>query len=292
MRVLVTGASGFVGSHLIAAMQGEHDVVGTRCLADRSAARSEVRLDLTDSAALESCLEHLRPAGVVHCAAHSRVIGCEDAPAAATAVNVTATEGIARWCRKQGAKLIFFSSDQVFDGQRGRYLPDDSPAPINHYGRTKLVAESVVLDASSRNAVVRSNSVVGKTLGFGESFTDWVHHALLRGERVSCFSDQYRSPIHISTICALIALCLRDDISDVIHAGGTLRLSRLDTAALVAGDRAAEIVQASYLSHPRHSIMPADTSYDPQQMHSLIGADACDLSEALARDYAETRVLS
>ncbi|MBI5059163.1 SDR family oxidoreductase [candidate division KSB1 bacterium] len=293
MRILVTGASGFVGSHLAAALQSDHELTGTVFRADRSPARHQVRLDLTAAEEATTLLNSVRPTVVVHCAALSRVIVCEDDQPAASRMNTSSTETIARWCGTHGAKLIYFSSDQVFDGRRGCYECTDLPDPLNHYGRTKLAAEAVVLDASYRNTVIRSNSVVGSSIGFGESFTDSVHRALVRGETVRCFVDQFRSPIHIRRVIALVALCIADDIHGIIHAGGADRLNRAATARLVAvaaGLGPELLHECSYLEHPRHAIMPVDTSYNPTQIRGLLGPiDSPELGELLARDYAPAK---
>ena len=275
MRILITGASGFIGSHLGRRLAERHDVLGIVFRAARTPSFRCVRADLTDEREVAETLRGFAPQVIVHAAAISRVIECEDRPDDATAVNVTATARLVRWAERLHAKLIFISSDQVFSGRKGGRRESDTPGPVSHYGRTKLEAEQHVLSSSARCLVVRSNSVVGPSQGWGESFTDRVTTKLRRGESVILFADQHRFPLHIRSMTDILEAACVHDLSGLLHVGGLARLSRLDTGyALVRayGLNPDLIRPASYLSHPRADIMTADTSYDVSRLLQVIPA--------------------
>ena len=146
MRVLIIGGSGFIGRYLARRLSGGlgHDVVGTFLShAPPDDGNSWHRVELTDAAGLERVFRLARPDVVAHLAAMADVGTAEREPARATAVNVTATSSIARLCALHGARLVFVSTEYVFDGLRGYYKENDLPNPVTHYGRTKWDAEEV-----------------------------------------------------------------------------------------------------------------------------------------------------
>ncbi len=264
MRALITGASGFVGSQLGQRMSRDHEILGITFRSSRPLPFPTQRVDLTDERTVAFVVREFRPDVIVHSAALSRVLACQTEPALAEAVNVAATGRLARWAERLHAKLIFLSSDQVFAGDKGLYIESDLPKPINVYGRTKLSAEREVLETSSANLVIRSNSVVGPSQGGGESFSDWVLNRVQSGMRVPLFQDQYRSPLHVRTLLdVLVSACIHD-VTGLIHVGGPKRMSRreLGYAVIRAYGLTPDLVDETELrSHPHAEIMPRDTSY-------------------------------
>jgi dTDP-4-dehydrorhamnose reductase len=275
VRILITGASGFVGSHLGRRLSGRHEVLGVVCRSVRAPKFRSVRLDLTDEPSVAEAVRGFAPQVIVHAAAMSRVLDCEDRPDEAAAVNVKATARLMRWAERLHSKFIFISSDQVFSGRKGGRRESDTPDPVNCYGRTKLEAEQHVLSSSARTLVVRSNSVVGPSHGWGESFTDRVAATLRRGESVVLFEDQYRSPIHIRSLLDVLEAACAQDLSGLLHVGGLARLSRLNTGYALARSYRLNpelIIPGSYLSHPRADIMTADTSFDISRLMQVVPA--------------------
>src|SRR5581483_5276147 len=98
-------------------------------------------LDVTDQRAVTAALAASRPAVVIHAAAMADVDACEREPERAEAVNARGTAHVADACASLGARLIYVSTDYVFDGEAGPYREDDPPQPLSVYGRTKLAGE-------------------------------------------------------------------------------------------------------------------------------------------------------
>ena len=273
MRILITGASGFVGSQLGARLARRHDVLGTVFRSRRPPAFAHQKVDLTDERSVAFVVREFRPDVIVHSAALSRVLACENDQAAANEINVQATGRLARWAERLHAKLIFLSSDQVFSGEKGLYIESDTPNPINHYGKTKLEAERLVLGTSSGNLVIRSNSIVGPSSGSGESFSDWIINRLQAGQSVPLFEDQYRSPLHIRTMLDVLESGCVQDVTGLVHVGGPQRMSRAEFGFAVArthGLSADLIDVTSVNTHPNASIMPKDTSYRISRLRQLM----------------------
>lgn len=273
MRILITGASGFIGSHLGKAVSSEHDVLGLICRSRAPLSFPHQAADLTQDRPIADILREFRPEVVVHAAAHSRVLASEQDPQGAHEINVKATGRLARWAGRLQARLIFLSSDQVFSGRKGVYIESDTPDPINHYGRTKLEAEKLVLTASSGNLVVRSNTVVGPTHGRGQSFSEWILDHLQRGEKIALYYDQFRSPIHIRTMVRLLEFACLNPLSGILHAGGPQRISRADMGFALSrcyGLSADPIEVTSVATHPHAQIMTRDTSYNILRLRQMI----------------------
>lgn len=201
MRAIVTGAGGLVG----------------RAMANRfgATALTHADLDVTDASAVRRTVARLRPDLIINCA----VLGvdeCEQNPDAAHAVNVDGPGALAEAAEKAGAALLHFSSNYVFDGRERRvYETEDSPNPINEYGRTKLVGECAVFFRCSRAFVVRSSWIFGH--GKETSFVSMVHRRLLAGERVRAVSDVFASTTYLEDLVRGVAQIVERGKAGLYH---------------------------------------------------------------------------
>lgn len=136
-RVLITGASGFVGGRLAKAMSGEWELLTP----------THGEFDITSPEAVLSYIERHRPEAIIHLAAISNTGYCEEHPEESYRVNVVGVENLARVAAEHECKLVFFSSDQVYNGnlELGLLSEAVAVAPENHYGRHKLLAEERAL---------------------------------------------------------------------------------------------------------------------------------------------------
>lgn len=154
--ILITGASGFLGRRLTARLADMATVVG---VGHSNAAEPLVPLDLRELDALKGLLKKIRPDVVVHSAAYRDPDFCEDHPDEAYLLNVAPVE---RFCELLPASvpLLFISSDYVFDGVAPPYCEEDTPRPVNEYGRLKVVAENLILGREA-GSVLRIPLLIG-----------------------------------------------------------------------------------------------------------------------------------
>lgn len=147
-KILVTGASGFVGRAFTARWQYEYKLL--------TPSRSE--LDITDETSVDAYMMAHTPDVVLHLAALSNTRYCEQHPDESFLVNVVGSENVARAAARYGAKFVFFSSDQVYNGnsEQGPLSEDVPVRPVNHYGRHKLEAEQRIAEISLSAVMLRA----------------------------------------------------------------------------------------------------------------------------------------
>ena len=237
MRVLVIGASGFIGRYLVRRLVEAHghDVVGTlRSRAPLNGIGSWRQVELTDSDSLDQAFRSCRPNIVVHLAAIADVGMAENEPAKATSVNVEATAAIARLSSQWGARLVFVSTEYVFDGRSGFYQENDAPAPTTHYGWTKWQAEQEVAKLSSSWSVVRTSIVYGWPAPGGRNFVPWLIERLRSGQTYHGSTEVLRTPVYIGHLIDGIAKLVEGDYPGIHHVADRDWVSMYDFACAVA----------------------------------------------------------
>ncbi len=204
MRVVITGAAGQLGVELMRALAPHGEVIGTD-VAD---------LDVTDPRCPER-LASLRPDWVVHAGAATDVDGCEGEPERAMAVNAGGTRRVAEGCRRAGAGLVYVSTDYVFDGRkRSPYLEEDSPAPLNVYGWSKLEGERATRDLASPWLIVRSAWLYGTR---GKNFVKTILEKATAGERLRVVDDQVGCPTYAADLADAVGLLLSRRLTGLYH---------------------------------------------------------------------------
>jgi dTDP-4-dehydrorhamnose reductase len=265
MRILVTGASGQLGSYLLRRLRGTADVAGWSGTRPGELFGVPLRpVDLADAGAVAEAFRQDRPDVVVHAAALARVADCHRDPDRATRVNTAGTALLADLAAAAGARLVYVSTDLVFDGERGWYREDDPPAPLSVYGRSKADAEAAVL-AVLRGVVVRVSLLFGPSLSGRPTFFDEQVAALRAGRPVTLFADEWRTPLGLAAAANALITVASSDVTGLLHVGGPERLSRLDMGRRLAAFLGADpsgIVAVSREQAAATEPRPRDTSLD------------------------------
>jgi dTDP-4-dehydrorhamnose reductase len=232
-RLFIVGATGFVGSRLSAAARAHFEVVeGSR--APRSA--GGVAIDIADAQSVRAAFDQARPDFVVHLAAMSDIDRAEREPQLAEAINVDGAVNVARECQRQNARMLYTSTDAVFDGAKGIYYEDDPPTPLNRYGRTKAQAEARVRELLPSALVVRPSLVLGRSAsGGGNSYLEKVIGNLQAGNEIISPTYEFRNPIDVGTLCQfLLELIPARQSTGIVQIGATDKVSRYDLARAIA----------------------------------------------------------
>lgn len=222
MKVLVTGASGKLGCYLMQHKNVEgcsRKGAGHHCF------------DLTEDC-LERRLDTVAPQAVIHSAALSAISDCLRQPELADLVNHRASARLGRWCALNGVRLVYVSTDMVFDGESAPYDEGSPALPLSEYGRSKLRGEQAVLEHG--HLVARVALMVGPALGSKLSYYDQLVSDLRTGRAVSLFEDEWRGMLSYQDAAeALLGLALGSG-EGLVHLAGE-RLSRLNLGRMLAG---------------------------------------------------------
>lgn len=229
MRILLTGAGGQLGQAFREVAAGRHDVVPA--FHAPPAGAEGVTLDLEDAEAPARVVAQTRPDWVVHGAAMTNVDGCEREPDKARLVNALATGRLAQACREHGARLVYVSTDYVFDGARGGYREDDAPNPIQTYGASKLEGERLAQESLPDVAIARTSVVYGP---HKNNFVLWLLGELRAGRRVRIVDDQRVSPTLTHDLAAQVLALIDARATGIYHTAGATALDRLTLARQIA----------------------------------------------------------
>jgi len=205
----ITGAGGLIGSYIL-----------------RTAPRTWKTERMT-----EEFWKRQPPDALIHCAALSKSAACEKDPELARRSNVELTR---RLCEFAGnSRLIFLSTDLVFDGTRGNYSESDSVNPLTIYGRTKAEAEQIVLK-NPAHMVIRLALNAGVSPTQDRGFNEEIHNAWRKGETLNLFTDEFRNPIPAAVTAQAVWELAEKGATGLFHLGGAEKLSRWEIGQLLA----------------------------------------------------------
>jgi len=232
-KIFITGGSGLLGSNIAKLANSKFDVYAT--YNTNKVGMKDVhffQINLTKKDWLIK-IEQIKPDFIIHCAALTNVDYCEDRLDEAYNQNVLASVNIAEIAKKIGAHLIHISTDSIFDGEKGNYKEEDTPNPINVYGKTKLEAEQKVLSIHPHSCIVRTN-IYGWNKRDKFSLAEWMLNNLTNNEQLPALNDIYFSPILVNDLTEVLFKSQERRHSGIIHIAGRETCSKLDFAYRIA----------------------------------------------------------
>ena len=229
---MVVGGTGLVGNALVRAWIARGAEVAAATYHCHPSGRFH-QLDMQDAAGVRALLGKFRPTVVAVPAANPFVDYCEQHPTETRKVNVDGTLNVARACREIGARMIFYSSDYVYDGVKGVYTEEDAPNPINEYGRQKAAAEAGVLAADPANLIVRTSGAYGWQWE-PKNFVLQIRSRLSRGETMRVADDVRYNPTYVENLAEITAALIEAGASGIFHVVGAEEIVRHEFAVRVA----------------------------------------------------------
>ncbi|GAB5559825.1 MAG: SDR family oxidoreductase [Synoicihabitans sp.] len=233
-RLLVTGASGFVGWNLCQAAVAEGwQVFGTVLTHPIELEGVDLRkIDLRDHTALAALLAQIQPDAVIHTAAAKDPNFCQANPDASHRINVDASVNLAALCADLNIPFVFTSTDMVFDGNAAPYSEACPVSPIHVYGHQKVLAEDRILARHPSATICRLPLMFGNAGPVAQSFLQPMVEQLKSGATVNLFTDEYRTPISGQVAAEGLLLATRAT-HGILHLGGSERISRYEFGRLV-----------------------------------------------------------
>lgn len=268
MRILLTGPRGQVGYELERCLQGLGEVV----------ALDRARMDLADLDQVRAAVRDVRPGLIVNPAAYTSVDQAESEPQLALRVNAEAPAVMAEEARRLGAAMVQYSTDYVFDGNKqGAYLETDPTAPLNVYGRTKLLGEQAVAAAGIPHLILRTSWVYGMR---GHNFLLTMLRLAAERAEVRVVSDQHGCPTWSRTLAEVTAQILAqarlggagwwEQNSGIYHAScqGSTTWSGFAEAIFAATGSSCRVTPIAAIDYPTVARRPRNSQLDSSLVRS------------------------
>jgi dTDP-4-dehydrorhamnose reductase len=259
MRVLLIGANGMLGKDLVREWKDDELIPATSHDAD-----------IRNYEEVERLITGTRPDWVLLTAAYTDVDGSERDPDAAFAVNAGGTKNVARLVGKYGGKLLYISTDYVFDGRgTSPYEPSDAVAPINVYGESKARGERAVQDNLKEWCIVRTSWLFG---AHGDSFPEKILRAAATRPELSVVSDQIGSPTYTRDLASAIYGLVRADARGIVSVTNEGICSWFEFATEIlrqVGNSTVPVKPIDTVQAARAAKRPAYSVLSPAALHSL-----------------------
>ena len=276
-RILVIGSNGYIGSNLV--FEFKRQGFSNNECADVAASKAEGyhQIDIRLQSSVREVFSHTRPDVVFHLAGISSLDECERDMEKANLVNVVGIDNVANEvASRDGCKLVFMSSDYVFDGMAGGYAEDSDRSPRTYYGRTKVMAEDIITSKLLDYIICRSSNVYGH----GGNFYNFIMSKLRAGEQIGAYNNTKYTPTYIGCLTSSLLMLVDRDFRGVIHVAGKDSLSRFEFTKLLAASydiRLGGLVVPQ--SRPIESLVSADSSLDTSRLSGMgafmPGIDRC-----------------
>ena len=279
-NVLVIGASGYIGSHLYSRLSKEFPTRGTFYSRPDD---NLIYLDVTDVKSLQSCFRHQLPSLILYLAAEANVDVCERQAEVSYRVNVQGLKNILEQCIKYQIKILYVSTDYVFDGLSGPYSEEDTACPINNYGKHKYEGESLTRSMVTDHLVVRTSVVYGnkekpcpKILKVLDDIKYRQYH--------DASKKHYNSPTFINDLTSGILNLVKSHKTGTYHIAGPQVCSRYDFASAICnayGYNKSFIREESFVDQENRAKRPQKCGLQIEKARKDVGYDPAVLEKAL-----------
>ncbi len=244
-KILIIGASGLTGYKLANLANNEYIVSGTynnRPVAIKNC--NIFKLDKTNKEGTLKILKRINPDIVIDCTALHNVDYCEKNEEESKKINVESTRFIAEACKDINARMLFISTDYVYDGTNQSYKEESKPNPLSIYGKHKLDAEKEIIKTCTNYAIARTSLVFGwnpnelkglkSSSGKTMNFVIWALNKLREGENLKIVTDQYSTPTLVDNLAEFLLNLANSDINGVFHTVGKECINRYDFTLKIA----------------------------------------------------------
>lgn len=272
-KLLITGANGLLGSNLSLTAQKDFLVWLTDLEASKWwNSRNVIDLNITDKKKVVQIIESIKPKLIIHCAALTNVDYCEEYPNEAFKINFEGTRNIVIASNKAKAKLIYISTDSVFNGENGNYSENDNPSPINEYAKSKLLGEKVIQEETDNYIIIRTNLFGWNKLP-KESLAEWIIFSLKSGKKIKGFTDVIFSPLLVNNLSEIILELVKRKLTGIYHLGAHDQLTKNEFAIHLAkqfGLNQKKIEPASSRTINFKAARPLNTSLNVAKIESIL----------------------
>lgn len=227
-KILITGASGGLGTELYQYFGQHHELQGWSYSQEKPELLS---IDIRNREAVIQAVATFKPEIIIHTVAITHVDSCDRDIEAAVAVNTLGTLNIRLAAENVSAKLVHISTNDIFSGKDGLYTEEQQPDPVNMYGKTKYMAEEMLY--GYENSLILRFNIISWYASGKTSFAKWLVNSLKEGKAITLITDQFTSPIYTPTIAAYLETLIQQNATGIYHLGSE-RASRYESAFQLA----------------------------------------------------------
>ncbi len=294
MKILITGANGFLGHYLVKQLLDKnYTVIATgkgecRLPVKVSKGFEYVSMDFTNPFIVHDVFDKYKPEVVVHCGAMSKPDDCELQQWQAYITNVEGTVTLLLNAEEQKSFFVFVSTDFIFDGEKGMYKEQDEAAPVNLYGKTKLEAEDAVKEYEHGWAIARTALVYGKQLPGRNNILTIVKDKLEKGEEYSVVDDQVRTPTYAGDLASCIVTIIEKKATGIYHLSGSDVLTPYEMACKAAdylGLNKSLIKKVTAASFSQPAKRPLKTGFIIDKARKQLGFEPIPFEEGLKKTF-------
>jgi dTDP-4-dehydrorhamnose reductase len=288
-KLLITGISGLVGRALAKNCASRFEIYGTYHSRDFKPGFPIIPLDLRNAGEIESVIDQIQPPIVIHTGGLTDLQYCQSHPQETEDINYRATAQLAAFCAQRGIRLIYLSSDMIFDGTKGNYTETDVPHPLNQYGRSKFAAEEAIKSICENYAIIRLNLVFGHGEAVKKTFTDRILIASWCSKPYPIFKGQVRSPISLDVASRVIREIAEGEFRGIFHLGGLESIDRWDFAIKLIAFLHIDPTISKESSVPEEfkEFYPLNTSFDITKARTELKTELLTIEEGLKLEYGK-----
>lgn len=232
-KMLITGVSGLLGSNLAYHFKDKYRVLGL--YNSHPVAINGIKTkkaDVTSRASFDEIIADFNPDTVIHCAALADIDFCQTNKELADRINIYGTRIVTDSIKKRDAKLIYISTDSVYDGIKGDFSENDDINPLNYYGLSKYKGEKEAI--TKRNSLILRTNLFGWNIQNKYSLAEWIVNELFNNRSINGFTDALFSTLYTFELAKIIDMLIDRDIVGLYNCGSSSSLSKYEFGVQIA----------------------------------------------------------
>ena len=274
-KVLILGASGMLGksvidvfslntNHTIYVLSRNYQLFSSNKIIQQN-------VDLTNIHIFSEILKNISPDLIINCAANIDIEICEQDKKKCDLINADIVKTI--YSSVPNVKLVYISTDSVFDGLKGEYEEKDTPNPINNYARSKLLGEKYTLELMRKRIVIRTN-IYGINSGMKKSLFEWALHNLNSNINIFGFENVYFNPLYTKQLATIILDLINIEFDGLIHVGSDKFISKYDfirSIVDVFNFNSNLLKKSKYFKADNSPARPLNTTLSTKKLFKILG---------------------
>lgn len=288
--VVFTGVSGLLGKYFLNTSPSQYKIIGiyNKTVNQVDKHKNLFKLDITEKETVINFFKKKAPSIVIHAASIGNVDFCESHPDLAQKINIEGTSNILEACRAIGAKIIFTSSNAVYNGKNPPYGETSERLPVDIYGKTKKEGEDMIISSEVSYVILRLMTMYGwQPVGARSNPVSWIIENLRKAKEINVVNDIINNHLWAGQAAEVLWKCITSDVvNEEFNVAGGESVSRYDLALRVASvfDLDPSLINPVPSSFfPSVAPRPRDTSFDTNKLSNALRIKPLTIREGLQK---------